>query len=65
MIIIIYILATVNALGNIYFPVVNRIMIQIYNKNTQSYEIYGTNDLGPASIIIPKTLLLFLVNLMV
>ena len=33
--------STVNSNSNIYFPVVNRIMIQIYNKQTQSYETWG------------------------
>ena len=33
--------STVNSNSNIYFPVVNRIMIQIYNKETQVYETWG------------------------
>ena len=31
-----------NANHNIYFPVVNRIMIQIYNKQTTTYEKWGS-----------------------
>jgi hypothetical protein len=34
--------STVNSNHNIYFPVVNRIMIQIYNKQTSTYEEWGT-----------------------
>ena len=34
--------STVNANHNIYFPLVNRIMIQIYNKEKNSYETWGT-----------------------
>lgn len=34
--------STVNANHNIYFPVVNRVMIQIYNNETGLYETWGT-----------------------
>lgn len=34
--------ATVNSNGNIFFPVVNRIMIQIKNLETELYEQWGT-----------------------
>ena len=36
--------ATVNALGNIYFPVVNRLMMQIKNRDTNNYMQWGTKQ---------------------
>ena len=44
--------STVNASGNIYFPVVNRIMIQVKNKSTGKYEKWGTEK-SPVSQNIP------------